>query len=105
MIEDLNPFIESKRVSYEDRLRDGVTADELTSHKHFLKKAIPLRKALEQMQRDGDHGIVFDADDEKQFADFVRLLGRKMVSVALVKVDTSKADDEREIMLRMMKGS
>ena len=94
---------EEDKMSYEDRMETGVPKDDAVSHRHFLEKVIPLKKDLENLGRWGHFKAVFSEEEQKRYYDFIRLLGRKMVPMALVKVDTTEEDDHHDRMMAMMR--
>ncbi len=64
-----------------------MTKDEAAGHRNYLKAyAIPLERLLQRLMRDAKLGEVFSSTEQKQIAKFMRLLDKKAVPSALVKV-------------------
>lgn len=73
---------------YEERLMEGVPPDFAAGHRNYLNTfGVPLDKLLDRLMRSGDYWRVFDEQEQEQLAEFARLVSRKNVPVALVKVE------------------
>lgn len=90
--------------SYEEKLREGVPKDDAVTHKHFLTGyAIPLEKKLNELVRWGPYQGIFDRREQKFVSDFMRLLKRKSVPMALVKEVESEREKREKALLKMLR--
>jgi len=87
-------------VNYEDKLQQGVSQDEAAGHRNWLKSyGMPLQELFDKLMRSGQFEHVFDASERASITEIRRIIGRKNIPMALVKVE----DEDLSVLPKRLK--